>query len=114
MCEHQCKMILTNFANQILSIVFHMETLTLAKVSIERIRVKWRWTNTFTRLHAFLIGFTLVVACASFLSRRTQTVVWVSAITVWTNTLMRSWQVYAFCSVATYLVSNDTLVYICK
>lgn len=88
-----------------------IEMLTFAEVSID-VRVKWWRTNTFTRLYAFFVSFTLAVTSTSFLSWRTQTVIWISAITVWTDALMRSWEIYAFGSVATYLMSNDALVYI--
>lgn len=88
--------------------------LTLAKVSIERISVeRWR-TDTFTGLHTLFVRLAFVVAGAPFLSRRTETIVRISAIAVRADALMGPWQVYALCPVTTDLVTNDALVNICQ
>lgn len=43
--------------------------LTLAKVTIQSVRIERWWTNAFTRLHALLVRFAFVVAGAPLLSR---------------------------------------------
>lgn len=84
----------------------------LAEVSIERIRVEWRWTDALSGLHALLVSFALAVAGAPFLSWRTESIIGISAVAVWTDALVGSWKVYALRSVAAHLVSDDALVYI--
>lgn len=87
---------------------------TFTKVAIERVRIKRWWTDAFARLHALLVSFALVVTCASLLGRRTETVVRVSTISMWTDALMGTRQIDTLRSVSANLMPNDALVDICE
>lgn len=65
--------------------------LTLAEISLQRIRVERWWTYALAGLHTLLVSLALVVVGAPLLRGRTKSVVRVAAVSVRAYALMRTW-----------------------
>lgn len=84
--------------------------LTLAKISIQRIRVERRWAHALARLYALLVSLAFVVIRTSLLRGRTEPVVWVAAVAVRAHALMSTRQIDALGAISTNLMSHGALI----
>lgn len=61
---------------------------TFTKIPIERVCIKWRWTNALSRLYTFFIGFAFMISDTPFLGGRTQTMIRIPTVTMRASALM--------------------------
>lgn len=90
---------------------FHsFNLLTFAFVSVGSVQEERRWTDTFSRLNAFLIRSTFPIGAATLLGRCAKAVVSIATVAVGTNTIISAGLVEAIRSIATHLTSLGAFI----